>query len=118
MARGLAVPEASLPPVETPSELPRGIGPIVELLKVLLKLKCDEHDVAPKLVASSADLERIAADDAAPVPALHGWRREVYGEDALALKHGKLALTMQGKRLVLVPSPLAAPRAGPRSASG
>ena len=118
VARGLAVPEASLPRVEMPAELPRGIGPIVELLKVLLKLKCDEHDVAPKLVASSADLERIAADDAASVPALHGWRREVYGEDALALKHGKLALTMQGKRLVLVPSPLVASRVAPKSASG
>ena len=118
VARGLAVPDADLPRVETPPELPRGIGPVVGLLKVLLKLKCEEHDVAPKLVASSADLERIAADDAAPVPALQGWRREVYGEDALALKHGRLALTMQGKRLALVPSPHAASQASAKTASG
>ena len=111
VARGLALPEADLPQVPPSPDLPRGIGPVVELLKVLLKLKCDEHDVAPKLIASAADLERIAADDEAPVPALHGWRREVFGEDALALKHGRLALTMQGKRLALVAAQdAAAPR--------
>ena len=111
VARGLALPEADLPQVPPPPDLPRGIGPVVELLKVLLKLKCDEHDVAPKLIASAADLERIAADDEAPVPALHGWRREVFGEDALALKHGRLAVTMQGKRLALVAAQdAAAPR--------
>ncbi len=104
VARGVAVPEADLPQVSLSADLPRGLGPVVELLKVLLKLKCDEHDVAPKLIASTADLERIAADDAAPVPALHGWRRDVFGNDALALKHGNLAVTMQGKRLALVPA--------------
>ena len=57
----------------------------VELLRVLLKTRCEAHDVAQKLVASAADLELIAADDEAPVPALSGWRRELFGEDALAL---------------------------------
>ncbi len=91
----LAEPRESFPVVEREPELPRGIGPLVELLKVLLKLKCDEHDVAQKLVASSADLDKIAADDAADVPALQGWRREVFGNDALRLKHGELALAAQ-----------------------
>src|SRR5579883_1112303 len=79
VARGLAVPAESLPEPAPRSELPRDLGPVVELLKVVLKLQCDAHHVAPKLVASSADIELIAADDDAPVPALKGWRREVFG---------------------------------------
>jgi ribonuclease D len=77
-------------------ELPLGRAPVVELLRVLLKLKCESHGVAQKLVASSSDLDLIAADDTADVPALSGWRRDLFGEDALALKHGRLALTMNG----------------------
>ena len=103
VTRGRSVPEADLPIPEPMVDLPRGAGPLIDLLKVLLKLKCERHDVAQKLVASSADLERIAINDDAPVPALHGWRREVFGEDALAVKHGRLALGVVGKRLRLVP---------------
>jgi ribonuclease D len=69
---------------------------------VLLKMRCDADDVAQKLVASSADLEAIAADDNADVPALKGWRREIFGEDALALKHGRIGLTIAGKKLRVV----------------
>ena len=86
-------------------ELPRGLGPVVDLLKVLLKLKGDQHDVAQRLIASSADLEWIAADDEAAVPAMHGWRRSLFGDDALRLKHGKIALALaeNGKGLRLIP---------------
>jgi ribonuclease D len=65
-------------------------------------MKSEEHQVAHRLIASASDLESIAADDEADVPALHGWRREIFGEDALALKHGKLALTAEGKRVEIV----------------
>ncbi|HYM33056.1 MAG TPA: ribonuclease D [Candidatus Cybelea sp.] len=92
-----------LPPADRDGPLPRGMGPLVELFKVLLKMKCEEHEVAQKLVASSSDLERIAADDEAAVPAMHGWRRDIFGEDALALKHGRLALAAVGRRIRLVP---------------
>lgn len=102
IAAKLAAPRDTWPVVEREPELPRGIGPLVELLKVLLKMKCDEHDVAQKLVASSSDLDRIAADDAADVPALQGWRRELFGNDALRLKHGELALAANGTRIKLV----------------
>jgi ribonuclease D len=102
VAKGLATPESEAPQLPPPVEMPGGLGPVVELLKVLLKMKCERQQVAQKLVASSADLERIAADDNADVPALHGWRREVFGNDALALKHGRLALTMNGKRIVIM----------------
>ncbi len=79
-----------------------GLGPTVDLLKVLLKMKCEEHSVAQKLIASSSDIEQIAADDNADVPALRGWRRVVFGEAALALKHGGLALAVEGSELRLL----------------
>lgn len=102
IAAKLASPRETWPVLEREPEPPRGIGPLVELLKVLLKMKCDDHDVAQKLVASSSDLDKIAADDNADVPALQGWRREVFGEDALRLKHGELALAAEGSRIKLV----------------
>ena len=102
--RGLDVPDAELPRLEPREEPPIGIAPIVELLRVLLKMKCDENHVASKLVASAADLEAIAADDDADVPALHGWRRELFGNDALALKHGRIALAILDRRVRIVPT--------------
>ena len=104
VARGLAVPERDLPQGEPRFDLPPGTGPIVELLKVLLKLKSEECDVAQRLIATTSDLERIAADDRADVPAMQGWRREVFGEAALDLKHGRLAIALRGKRVALMPT--------------
>lgn len=103
--RGLELPEDQAPTLPERVDLPRGLGPVVDLLKVLLKMKCDEHGVAQKLVANVADIEAIAADDNANVPVLHGWRRELFGEDALKLKHGRLGLGFctDGRRLRLVP---------------
>lgn len=77
-------------------------GPSIELLKVLLKLKCEMHQVAQKLVASAADIEAIALDNSANVRALSGWRRELFGEDALRLKHGELALTAEGSQIKII----------------
>jgi ribonuclease D len=101
--RGLAVPPSERPRLEQRPELPPGIGPTVELLRVLLKMKCEDNDVAQKLVATVSDLEQIAADDNADVPALHGWRRELFGEDALALKHGRISLAIENGRVKVVP---------------
>jgi ribonuclease D len=100
--RGLEIPESECPRPEPRIELPRDIGAVVELLKVVLKLQCDAHNVATKLVATGNDLERVAADDNADVPALKGWRREVFGEAALKLKRGELALALEGKKLALI----------------
>lgn len=93
-------PEPPLEGVDTTDN-----GPSVELLKVLLKLRCDTHKVAQKLIASSSDIEIIAADDNADVPALHGWRREVFGEDALRLKRGEIALTADGAKIKVIEIP-------------
>jgi ribonuclease D len=59
--------------------------------------------VAPKLIASSDDIDRIAAEDDPDVPALHGWRRVMYGDDAVALREGRVALGVAGKRIRLIP---------------
>ena len=80
-------------------------GPATDLLKVLLKVKCDAHGVAQKLIANSDDIEAIAQDDNADVRALQGWRREIFGNDALALKHGRLAMTANGSKIQMVPIP-------------
>ncbi|WP_439577898.1 ribonuclease D [Elioraea sp.] len=103
IAEAKALPESALPEA---SERGNGVRPspaLVALLKVLLAAKCDEHHVAQKLVAASDDIDRLAGEDAPDIPALHGWRRRVFGEDALALKAGRVALAAQGRRIRLVP---------------
>jgi ribonuclease D len=102
VARVLAVPESEYPAPPAREQPRAGAGPLVDLLRVLLKMRCEEHGVAQKLVADADDLERIAADDAAPVRTLQGWRWELFGKDAIDLKHGRLALSAQGKRISLV----------------
>jgi ribonuclease D len=86
---------------ERPPALPSGLGPTVELLKVLLRYEAETAGVAPRLIASAADVEAIAASDDADVAALKGWRREVFGERALALKHGKLAMMLKNGKVVI-----------------
>ena len=100
--RGVNTAEAALPKMAPRERLPNGLGPLTDLLKTLLKLRCEEEKVAPKLVASADDIERIAAFDDADVPALKGWRREIFGEQALALKRGKLGLTAAGKKISII----------------
>ena len=101
----LELPEADLPVIEPPAKLPRGIGPLVDLLRVLLKFQCEEHQVAQRLVATTADLEAIASFDAPDVPALRGWRFEVFGRAAQTLKQGRLGLAVDKGQVVLVPMP-------------
>jgi ribonuclease D len=97
--RGLARDPATLPKIEKPRNNANG-GAIVELLKVLLRMTSERHAVASKVIATVDDLEQIAADDHADVAALRGWRREMFGEAALALKHGRLALAIERGRVV------------------
>ena len=103
--RGLAETAAFEPPEPPRAEPPARVGPLVELLRVLLKQRCEDHEVAQKLLASAEDLEAIATDDHAPVKALSGWRREIFGDDALALKKGRMALTVRKNRIHLVELP-------------
>jgi ribonuclease D len=95
-------PEAYAPVVERSRTTPSpAAGAVVELLKVLLKARAEEAGVASKLIATVSDLEQIANDDEDNA-ALKGWRRVAFGEDALRLKRGELALVLDGTRVRVV----------------
>jgi len=97
--RGLARDPKTLPKLDR--ERRNGCnGATVELLRVLLRHVSESHGVAAKMIASVEDLEAIAADDHAKVAALTGWRRELFGAQALELKHGRLALTVEKGKVV------------------
>src|ERR1700756_1470989 len=99
--RGLERDLTTLPKLDKPRNNSNGAA-IVELLKVLLRMTSERYGVASKVIATVDDLEEIAADDEAEVAALQGWRRELFGEAALALKRGQLALAIERGRVVSV----------------
>ena len=99
--RGLARDQKTLPRLERFRPTVNGTA-TVELLKVLLRMTAEQHGVAAKVIATVDELDRIAADDEADVPAMKGWRRELFGENALALKHGRLALAVNKGKVVTV----------------
>ncbi len=74
----------------------------MDLLKTLLRLKAEEIGVAPRLIANSDDIERLAAHEDEGVAALHGWRAEVFGHDAIALRKGDLAIALENGNAVVV----------------
>jgi ribonuclease D len=104
IAEAAALPEHELPEAKAQRDGPRPSPALVALLKVLLAEKAESHDVAPRLLASSEEIDRLAAEDNPDVPALHGWRLGVFGEDALALKQGRIALGVNGRRIKLIRS--------------
>jgi ribonuclease D len=111
IAAALKDPESYAPVIDRERSAPNpNAGAVVELLKVLLKARAEDAGVASKLIATTGDLEKIASDDAADTPALEGWRREAFGEDALKLKRGELALVLDGARVRVVEVRRAAPR--------
>lgn len=102
LAEAAKLPEAEWP---QPLEARKGAGAspgTVALLKVLLAAASEAHNVAPKLLADTEDLERLAAENEPDIRCLSGWRREVFGEDALALKSGRLAMGVAGRRVRLI----------------
>ncbi|MFT3808971.1 MAG: HRDC domain-containing protein [Micropepsaceae bacterium] len=105
IAAGLALPQDQVPQLERHERLPETDSGLVDALKLLLKLKADEAEVAPRLIANAADMERIAAYGTPEVPAMQGWRREVFGAAALDMKAGKLALKIKDGKLTADPSP-------------
>ncbi|NIX77227.1 ribonuclease D [Microvirga terricola] len=100
VARGLARDPAAVPMPER-SRGRGGAGSVVELLKVLLKAVAEQEGVAPKIIATVEELEAIAESDTAEVPSLHGWRRALFGEKALALKNGEIGLALERGRVKL-----------------
>ncbi|MBB1248077.1 ribonuclease D [Rhizobium sp. G21] len=99
----LALPKSDLPKLPKQQALPEGNGSAVELLKVLLKLTAEKHGVAAKIIASSDDLDMIAAKgEEADVAALKGWRRDLFGLPALKLIRGELALRFVNRSVDVV----------------
>ena len=108
---GVARDQDSIPFVKPANNQIPAPASVVDLLKVTLKTICEREGVAPKLVANVADLEAIALNDQADVNALKGWRRKLFGELALDIKHGKLALSLEDGEVVMEPRGSSAARA-------
>lgn len=102
--RGLERDPKTLPSQGNARSVSAEAGATVELLKVLLKSAAARHRVAPRMIADTEDLERIAAENEPDVMALKGWRRELFGEDALRLKRGELALSLSGGEVMVLPT--------------
>lgn len=103
--RVLDLPADSLPEISRKRPPAQNTDPVMELLKVLLKLICQNEHVAPKLIASVDDLEKLAESDQADIPALHGWRYDLFGKQALAVKRGEVAFSMKNGEIILIPTP-------------
>src|SRR5690606_34429411 len=101
--QGLARDFTTLPEPDTAAPVPADKSALVDMLRVLLKASASRHGVAPRLIADTEDLERIAIEKAPDVPALHGWRRDLFGQDALRLKAGQIALTVRRGEVVTTP---------------
>ncbi|HXL70458.1 MAG TPA: HRDC domain-containing protein, partial [Rhizomicrobium sp.] len=90
-------------PTHTPSRRRREPSPAtIDLLKTLLRLRAEAANVAPRLIANAEDIEKLAAYEDEDVAALHGWRAEVFGKDALALRKGDLAIALENGEAVVV----------------
>ena len=99
--RGLEAPKKDWPKPERRPQIPEGTGPMADLMKVLLKTKSEEAGVASRLIATAADVELLAGlGKDADVAALKGWRRDVFGEDALRLSRGEIGLAVSDGRIV------------------
>ena len=104
VSRGLARDLKALPKIDRSEPLSAEATATLELLKVLLRAAAAEHRVAPRLIADSEDLERLATEADPEIAAMKGWRRKLFGEDALKLKRGELALTLAGGEVRVVPA--------------
>jgi ribonuclease D len=102
--RALERDPKSLPPLTHGRPISAEAGATIELLKVLLKSVAAKHRVAPRMLADADDLERIAAEHEPDILCMKGWRRQLFGEDALRLKRGELALTLANGEVVVLAS--------------
>ena len=98
-----AMDKAELPVVPRGPSAPDRVGAASELLKVLLKLTAEKHNVAQRVIATSDHIDQIAAHgDRADVPAMRGWRRELFGDEALRLIAGRIALGFSDRKIASV----------------
>lgn len=105
VAAGLAIDPKSLPqPDDGRDEMSDAAQAAAEVLKLALKVVCEREGIAPKLVASSSDIDAVAESDEADVHLMHGWRRELFGELALAIKRGEAVIGFEGGRVRVLPA--------------
>jgi ribonuclease D len=103
VAEGLARDPSTVPAAKgRGEEMTSSQEAAAEVLKLALKIVAERENVAPKLIANSSDIDAIAMSDEADVPAMHGWRRAIFGELALQLKHGKALIGMESGRARIV----------------
>jgi ribonuclease D len=95
-----ALPKSALPPAAERYRGPSPKGAVGDLVRVLLKAVSEEHGVAARIIATSDDIDALVLDDNADVPALKGWRRKLFGEKALAIKHGRIGLAATRKGVI------------------
>lgn len=98
--QGINMPKDQIPKMERKRPLPQNLIPVVEMLKLLLRIVASENDVAGRLIAAPDELDEIAKSDSADVPSLKGWRYEVFGREAVQLKNGKIGLALKGGEIV------------------
>lgn len=98
-----ALAKTDLPPAAERYRGPSPKGAVGDLIRVLLKAVSEEHGVAARILATSDDVDALVLDDDADVPALRGWRRKLFGEKALAIKHGKIGLAATRKGVIEIP---------------
>lgn len=96
----LDTPQDEWPKVDRHEPFPKWASPILEMLKLLLKINASQGDVAAKIIASSSDLERLILEQDPDVAALRGWRHEIFGKDAIALKEGRLMLGLKKNKII------------------
>ena len=111
VSRGLERDPKTIPPIERGEPMPPEAQAVVDLLRVLLKATAGRHGVAPKLIATSDELEEVARSDGIDVPVLRGWRKKLFGDDALALKRGELALAIKDGEVTVIGPELVATNA-------
>jgi ribonuclease D len=100
--KGLATPASEAPQLPRKPRLAPELVPVVEMLKMLLRIECSDKEVAAKIVANSDDLELIALEDNPDIPAMKGWRFEAFGRDAVALKRGEIMLGLKNRQIVKI----------------
>lgn len=104
VSKGLERDPKTVPPIQRGEPMPPEAQAVVDLLRVLLKATAGRNGVAPKLIATSDELEEIARSGDIDVPVLRGWRRRLFGDDALALKRGELALIISEGEVAVLPA--------------
>jgi len=100
-----ALPKSELPALPERYRGPSPKGAVGDLVRVLLKAVAEQHGVAARIIATSDEIDALVLDDDAEVPALRGWRRKLFGEKALAIKHGRIGLVATRRGIVEIQVP-------------